>query len=200
MIPGGPLSRHMFVYSLIHFILCSIAFGTLKAAPDRDLVYIECGPLTFTVYLILFIRANYIPVIVAACMLCKTITRYALMIDAYIVTIILCMEFFVSAVHLTQAKCYQSLKTDPDQGTAIFVNAMGIVIAIDTSRLVYFICSREETQQSRSLPGDDEIELLLKEIDDAPVLTTDEEEEMMTRKRPTKPPAIAPCFGRVEGT
>lgn len=198
MIPGGPLSRHLFVYSLIHFIMCSITYGTLRAAPNPDMVYVECGSLTFATYVVMFIRANYIPVIIGVCFFYKNVTRYALMIDAYVVTVILCIELFVCSIQLTRVGCYHSLKTDPDQGTAVFVNAMEIVIAIDACRLLYFIISREQVYHVKPITGDEEIELLLQEIDDTPAIQPDEEEEEeIRRKKPTKPvPAtLKPGFG-----
>lgn len=201
MIPGGPLARHMFVCSLLNFILCSIMFGTFRAAPDRDLVLVECGSLTYVVFAIIFIRSSCIPVIAVWCTMFKTLLRYALMAEALCVTIILCMELITSATQLTRFQCYQSLKTDPDQGTAIFVHATCLVIVSDTLQLVYFICSREITKPTPAVDYDDEIELLLQEIDNTPI-TPDDEDERTQRKKPTKPApaALIPSFGRVEGT
>ena len=200
MIPGGPLSRHMFVCSLLNFVLCSILFGTLKAAPDRDLVLIECGSLTYVVYAIIFIRSNCLPGIVIICAVFKHLTRYAFMMEAFCITATLCMELIISATQLTRFSCYQSLKTDPDVGTAIFSHAMLFIIIADTLQLVYFVCSREITTPLNTTAGDEEIELLLQEIENTPITAADDDEEAMTRKKPTKPAAIAPGLGRIEGT
>ena len=199
MIPGGPLSRHLFVCSLLNFVLCSISFGTLKAAPDRELVLAECGSLTYVVYAVIFIRCNCLPVIVILCTIFKTLTRYAFMMEAFFITMTLCMELITSATQLTRFSCYQSLKTDPDVGTAIFAHAMCFTIIADTLQLVYFVCSREITKPLNTSTGDEEIELLLQEIESTPV-TLEDEEEAVIRKKPTKPAEIAPGFGRVEGT
>lgn len=190
MVFGGPFSRHMFVYSLIHFILCSISYGTLKAAPDIDAVYIECKSLPFVVYALILVRTNYIPILCAVCYAYSKVTRYALMIDAYFITAILCVELIVSAINLTRASCYRTLKTDPDQGTAIFVNAMVVVISIDIARLVYFIISLEHTYQPKTTDADEEIELLLQEIEETPS-AIEPDDDAIKRKKPTKPaPAV----------
>lgn len=199
MIPGGHLSRHMFVCSLLNFVLCSISFGTLKAAPDRNLVFVECGSLTYTVYATIFIRSNCLPIIAIVCTVFKNLTRYALMMEAFCITMVLCMELIISATDLTRFSCYQSLKTDPDEGTAIFVHAMCFITISDALQLVYFVCSRETTHTPTVIDGDEEIELLLQEIDNTPI-TPEDEEAATTRKKPTKPAAIAPGLGSIEGT
>ena len=199
MIPGSNLSRHMFVCSLLNFVLCSISFGTLKAAPDRNLVLVDCGSLTYTVYAIIFIRSNCLPIIAIVCSVFKNLTRYALMMEAFCITMVLCMELIISATELTRFPCYQSLKTDPDEGTAIFVHAMCFITISDALQLVYFMCSREITQHPITIAADDEIELLLQEIDNTPI-NSEDEEAATPRKKPTKPAAIAPGLGRIEGT
>jgi hypothetical protein len=122
------------------------------------------------------------------------------MIEAICITAIICIELVVSAAYLTRVQCYQCLKTDPDNGSAIFAHAMYFMVFLDIVQLVYFVYSREDTTKAFAIPEDAEIELLLQEIEDTPVLATDDAEA--PRKKLTKPMSaiLTPGFGRVEGT
>lgn len=160
----GPLSKHLFVCALLNFLLCSITYGTFRAAADPTQVQHECGPLYPAVMAIIFLRLFSIPCIVLMCMFFKGVTAFALVIDIYIVTLLLCIEVMVSSMQLTQFRCYETLKTDPTRGTAVFVYAMTLLITLDTLRLIHFAASKPNT--SIPIITDEEIELLLAEPDE----------------------------------
>ena len=184
MISTNPILRHLFVCALLNFMLCSLSFGTLRAAADDDKVRIECGSLASVTYMIIFLRLICIPSIVLLCVWFKGVTRFALMLDVYFATLFLCTELVTSSMQLTRFRCYESLKTDPTHGFAAFVYTMSLLITVDAMRVVYFVFSREEIK-CKGPPTDDEIELLLQELDE-------DEEEAPIRKKPTKPAECAP--------
>jgi hypothetical protein len=188
MVPfDSPLNKHLFMCALLNFLLCSITFGTLRAAPDAARVGLECGPLNHTVALIIFIRMFSIPLIVSLGICFKHLRRFTLMMDIYTVTILLCIEVMLATMQLTQLRCYESLKTDPITGTAIFVYAMVLLITVDTMRLIYFAISREASAVIEE-SFDDEIELLLNEVENS---STPLQEEPQ-RKKPTRTIIPAP--------
>ena len=180
----GPLSKHLFVCALLNFLLCSITFGTLRAAADPTRVQLECGALYHVVMTLIFLRLFSVPCIVMMCLLFKHLSQFALILDIYVITILLCIEVMVSSMQLTQFRCYDTLKTDPSRGTAVFVYAMALLITVDTLRLVYFASSRESPlTPSHQPPTDEEIELLLTDIDDDAPATT--------KPKPPAPPPLA---------
>ena len=162
----GPLSKHLFVCALLNFLLCSVTFGTFRAAADPTRVRLECGPLHHVIMVIIFLRLFSVPCIVLMCLLFKSFKHFALIIDIYTVTILLCIEVMISSMQLTQYRCYEALKTDPSQGMAVFVYAMALLITVDTLRLVYFAAAKEHPTTPNQIPTDDEIELMLADTDD----------------------------------
>lgn len=163
MVLDSHFSKHFYVCALLNFLICSVTFGTYRAAADPTRVELECGPLNHVVMLLIFMRMFAIPCIMLLCICIKELKRYALMLDIYAVTILLCVEVMLSSMQLTQYRCYESLKTDPSDGMAIFTHAMALVITIDIMRIVYFAISREPYAHASDYPTDDEIELLLME-------------------------------------
>ena len=137
----SPFNKHLFVCALINFLLCSITIGTLRAAPDAARVEMECGPLNHITVLLIITRVFSIPLIVSLGICFKHLRRFMLMMDIYTVTILLCIEVMLSTMQLTQLRCYESLKTDPLTGTAIFVYAMVLLITVDTMRLL--VCKKD---------------------------------------------------------
>ena len=98
----GPLSKHLFVCALLNFLLCSVTFGTFRAAADPTRVQLECGPLHHVIMIIIFFLLFSIPCIVLMCLLFKSFKHFALIIDIYTVTILLCIEVMISSMQLTQ--------------------------------------------------------------------------------------------------